>query len=228
MGEFSKQFISLAERHIGWAVHQSMLFTGVMPPAAWRYNLAERTMTIGDRTVPMAAMGTVLPEHKVFVWCYADSSLDPWPDVKNPSFKIRLYGMDNDIPEFTTGGVPIGDWEDMNAAGTRLALVAMGVLGARGYLSFQMHHGGSFCVLADDPALPAPEEPDPDQVRQVLDLATTYFPDADQLSVAACYVEALGGKWMQIPGGLSARFATAGMSLHYQENRLSWIGPSMS
>jgi hypothetical protein len=77
-----------------------------------------------------------------------------------------------------------------------------------------------------DPALPAPEEPDPDQVKQVLDLATTYFPDADQLSIAACYVEALGGRWMQIPGGLSARFATAGMSLHYRENRLSWIGPS--
>ncbi|WP_412543134.1 hypothetical protein R8Z50_11885 [Longispora sp. K20-0274] len=55
-----------------------------------------------------------------------------------------------------------------------------------------------------------------------------YFPELDQMDVAAHYVEALGGRWTQIPGGLGDRFATAGMSPHYAGNRLQRTGPSMA
>ncbi|MGY0235435.1 DUF6882 domain-containing protein [Longispora urticae] len=228
MPRFSAQFEQLAVRHVAFAAHQSLVFDAEVGPGAWRHSFVDRTFTIGERTLPMLPIGTALPEHGVLAWCWADSSLEPWPWTKDASWRLRMYGITHDIPEFTTSGVRLGDWDDLNEAATRLLVVALGVLGARGSYGFRMAHGGGFFVLTDDPGLPTPEEPAPELVEQVLGLAAAYFPDLDQMDIAAHYVEALGGRWTQIPGGLSVRFASAGMSLHYAGNRLQWTGPSMA
>lgn len=227
MPRFSKQFESLAEEYIGWAIHQAMLFVGTVPPADWTYDLSARTFTVGGRTLPMAALGTSLPGPGVLAWCWADRSLEGFPELLQTSLRLRQFGTEHGIPEFTTGGVEVGGWESLHAAAEPISLVAMGVLGARGYAGFPMHHGGSFYVLTDDPSLPAPQEPEPDRLQAVLRRAAGYFPDADQFSVAAGYAQALGGTCTQIPGGLNVRFAGGGMSLHYQGSELSWVGPSM-
>ncbi|WP_232663266.1 DUF6882 domain-containing protein [Pseudonocardia sp. TRM90224] len=227
MPRFSKQFEELAVRHAAFAFHQSLVFAAEVEAANWAYDLEARTFSVGDRTLPMSPLGTTLPDHGVLAWCWADSSLERWPWTKDASWRLRMYGIQHDVPEFTTGGVPIGEWDDLDEAAKRITLVAMGVLGAKGANGFRMHHGGGFYVLTEDPAIPAPAEPEPALVEQVLTLVAEYFPDVDQTEVAASYVDALGGWWSQIPGGLTLRFATGGMSLHYNGNRLAWTGPSM-
>lgn len=224
---FSPQFEEVATRHIGFAAHQSLLFAAAIAPSNWRYDIAASTFTVGDRTLSMSPLGTTIPGPDVFAWCWADSSLEDFPAAKAASWKLRMFGYHHDIPEFTTGGVPIGDWGDLDEAAKRIDVVALGVLGGRGAHGFRMHHGGGFYIVTDDPSLPVAAGWEPDVVEQALRLAAEFFPQLDQMEVAAHYVEALGGQWSQIPGGLTTRFADGGMSLHYSGNRLAWIGPSM-
>lgn len=224
---FSPQFEELAAQHIGLAVHQSLLFADTVSPAEWRYDIEASTFTVAERTFAMSPLGTTIPGPNVFAWCWADSSLERWPQSFAASWKLRMLGYDKDIPEFTTGGVPIGGWSDLDEAAKRLTLVALGVLGGRGSHGFRMNHGGGFHVLTDDPTLPVAAEPEPDLVKRVLELCAEYFPHVDQMEIAADYVEALGGRWSQIPGGLTVGFPTGGMSLHFAGNRVRWIGPGM-
>jgi hypothetical protein len=224
---FSDEFEDAGVDCAGAAIESVMTFNSHVPISApWSLDTAAQQITLGDMALHAVPIGTFSEDYKCWVWAWGNDSLSPDDPGLAQSLRLREIGEQRGIPELTQRQVNLDHFENLRMGAEKLALVSMGLLGARGYVGVTIRDFRLYLV-SDDPSVPGLTERGPDQLDQVLRNAERWF-DADPQDIAVSYVEHLGGKYQQIPGGIAISIPDGpSATLYYRTSGLDHIGPPL-
>lgn len=227
MTTFSERFEAVAADVVAVAVENVMMFNTHVPTnQSWSLDLAARQATFGDVTIDAMPLGTFSEEHKAWVWAWGNASFREGDPALEASMRLRDIGQQRGIPEFTLRGVDLERYDNVRFGAERLALIGMALLGGKGYAGVTMRDFQLFLV-SDDRQIPTLSARTTGQVEQVLQNAQKWS-NADPMDIAVGYVESLGGKYQQIPGGLAISLPEGpSATLVFGPNGLERVDPPM-
>lgn len=227
MTTFSERFEAVAAEVVAVAVENVMMFNTHVPTnQSWSLDLAAQQATFGDVTIAAAPLGTFSEEHRAWVWAWGNPSFREGDPALEASLRLREIGRERGIPEFALRGIGLERYENVRFGAERLALIGTALLGGKGYAGVTMQDFQLFLV-SDDPQIPTLSARTAGQVEQVLQNAQKWS-NADPMDIAAGYVESLGGKYQQIPGGLAISLPDGpAATLVFGANGLARVDPPM-
>ncbi|POM24802.1 hypothetical protein BTM25_34400 [Actinomadura rubteroloni] len=209
MDAFSDALLTIAAPHLGWVIEQLDTFHAAVPQGRVEHDAALGVAWIGGRELPAELLGSYA-EDATFQWAWDKSGLSGAPGL-SASLKLKAIGEKNAVPELTHGMVDLGHFFDPRRAARTLALLATGLLGARGTLDFS--HGGRALTLlvTDDPAIPA-AAPDPATAGTALGTAASLLKvNAEELITGYAAHHGLAAE--PVPDGLRLKLKD-GHSVH--------------
>lgn len=209
--------------YAGITMERLHAFNQRLPNGARSFDLDACTLTTGGTTISMQVIGTFSAERATWVWAWADENLPQFPDAIVAAEDLRAYGERYGYEALTSPNVDLSEFGDADRAAEMLAFIAIAVLDARGYVSVPTGDVRTYLV-SHDPALPERGPREPEDVYHYLRSAAERFPDVDQMELAAGYVDAVGGRYQQVPGGLVINLGEGSMTLFYRDGKLISIG----
>lgn len=131
-------------------------------------------------------LGTESRMSATWIWIWADERADVAPPLMRCVQQLRAIGIEQGIPEFTTGELPL---DEVN--GHMVSLVAVGLLGSSAYYCGTSLGGAGF-VLIDEPVFNLSDAgPDAAQVAYVFREAMASLPVDDGYRAFGAYLRHL-------------------------------------
>jgi hypothetical protein len=163
---FSDPFLRLTERHAAWGAEQLEIFNAFMPVGEWSADLGQCLYRQAGRELRISLLGTYDTNEHSWLWAWANPGFRGSPVVRGAE-KVRRYGQEHGVTEFTEEGIHLSGFDDPRRATETLAFTAMGVIGAAGYLGVQANPDARAYFVPDDPQVPR-AEPDAITLPRVL------------------------------------------------------------
>jgi len=154
--DFSGPFQKFGATVAAAAIQQQDLFNATLGPADRWADLAKRTLTGADGVLEgVSLLGSFSHLTQTWLWGWANPSFAQTDPAIAPTLRIRDFGTQYGITEFTTGEPDLGGFAAPHQAATTLAIAAGVVLGGHGTWSTAINEGnGAVYLHVDDDQLP--------------------------------------------------------------------------
>ncbi|MEV6332382.1 DUF6882 domain-containing protein [Streptomyces sp. NPDC051909] len=153
---FSDNFLRLAEQHAAWGTEQLETFNEFLPMGEWSVDLDQCLFRQSGRELRISLLGTFDTNERSWLWAWANPGFRGTPVIAAAE-AVRAHGQEQGIAEFTEEGIHLAGFEDPRRAAEMLALSAMGVLGAHGYVGVQASPVARAYMLPNDSQVPRAE-----------------------------------------------------------------------
>lgn len=184
---FSDVFVRAVAPHGAWVCEQLEAFNAYLPMGDWTVNLTERIFRQSGREVSVSVLGSFATDDNSWLWGWANPQWAGSPAVAAAD-AVRAAGDRDGIPEFTTQMVDLSGFADPRMAAETLALGAMALLGARGYIGVSANATGRlYMVVADDDKLVPQAEPDAITLPRMLMTGAGLLPGPHEPVVAGYF-----------------------------------------
>lgn len=153
---FSKMFEQVGSYYAAAAWEQLKTYEEYQRPreGQWLLDHEAGTWLSDGRTVHQSSIGFLGTDNS-WLWTWADHDTHPVGSRRRElSLRLLDFGERHEVYEFVEPRLELGSFADPGSAAERLALTAMGVLGARGYCSVALETGARSYFLIDDETVP--------------------------------------------------------------------------
>lgn len=153
---FSQTFRQVGSYHAAAAWEQLKTYEEYQRPQAgrWYLDFEASTWLSDGKTVHQSPIGSLGTDNS-WLWAWANHGTHPVGSRRRAlSLRLQEFGEAHEVYEFVTPRLALDTFPAPVPAAERLALTAMGVLGARGYGSVEMETGARTYFLVDDEAAP--------------------------------------------------------------------------
>ncbi|GAA2412988.1 hypothetical protein GCM10010191_23310 [Actinomadura vinacea] len=174
MDSFSAALTEAASPHAAWAAERVDRYNAHLRGKPFGRDIARGLVHVEDRAVPAGLLGTYA-EDRTFKWGWAYGDPPGAPDVVHAQ-RLREIGLRLAVPELTEPLVDLNGFSDPRLAAERLAILALGLLGAGGLV--RHGHGGRAVtfLISDDPGIEA-AGPEPSMIETWLRDGAALFSD---------------------------------------------------
>lgn len=187
--DFSGPFQKFGATVAAAAIQQQDLFNATLGPADRWADLDARTLTGADGVLTgVSLLGSFSHLTRTWLWGWANPSFPQDHPAIAPGLRIREFGTQYGILEFTTGEPELAGFAAPQQAAITLAIAAGVVLGGQGTWSTAINDGkGAVYLHLDDSLLPTASF-DPIATPRLLMAAVSAFP-ADHRRVVRGYLK---------------------------------------
>jgi hypothetical protein len=163
-------FESLFAQHAMLSHAKQLALMDIYKESAWNTNLAQGTLTLGDKSFAAGLLGSFSAIEESWLWSWANENMGNLPvSVTAVAKQMKELGETNDIPELRNAGTEISEFECH-----RLAMVAVGVSGAGAYYRGPYNGGAAFLVI-QEPLPPRSERHNMLRITRVITDCITNF-----------------------------------------------------
>lgn len=201
--EFSGPFLKFGATVAAAAIQQQDLFNTTLGPGDRWADLEQRTLTGADGVLDgVSLLGSFSHVTQTWLWGWANPSFEQTDPAIAPTLRIRDFGTQYGIGEFTTGEPELWGFPAPHQAATTLAIAAGVVLGGHGTWSTAINEGkGAVYLHVDDSRLPTATF-DPIATPRLLTAAVSAFPQ-DHRRVVRGYLKHFKIPYAESPDTLS-------------------------
>ncbi|MGP3974103.1 DUF6882 domain-containing protein [Streptomyces sp. 8N114] len=154
--QFSQTFHQVGSYYAASAWEQLKTYEEYQRPLAgrWYLDFEASTWLSDGKTVHQAPIGSLGTDNS-WLWAWANNRTHPLGSERRElSLQLQRFGEKHEVYEFVEPRLELDSFPAPIPAAERLALTAMGVLGARGYASVEMETGARAYFLIDDETVP--------------------------------------------------------------------------
>lgn len=154
--QFSKMFHQAGSYYVAAAWEQQKAYKEYQRPqkGQWHLDFEAGTWQSDGRTVHQSPIGSLGVDNS-WLWAWANHGAHPvGSDRRELSLRLAKFGELHEVYEFLEPRLELGSFPEPVPAAERLALTAMGILGARGYCSIESATGARSYFLIDDETVP--------------------------------------------------------------------------
>lgn len=160
MDHFSEELTALAAPHAAWAAERVSRCNELLDGRELTRRIAEGRVYVDEREVPAGFLSSCAEDHTLkWGWSFDDP---PGLPANRHAERLREIGERHAVPELTATLVELDGFPDPRYAAERLAVLALGLLGAGGLVRHGSGGRARNILVIDDPGLPAHS---PDLVR---------------------------------------------------------------
>ncbi|TDU84031.1 hypothetical protein EV138_6500 [Kribbella voronezhensis] len=203
--DFSPAFQKFGATVAAAAIQQQDLFNATLGPSNRWADLEARTLTGPDGVLDgVSLLGSFSHVTGTWLWGWANPSFEQTDRAIAPTLRIREFGTQYGIIEFTTGEPDLSKFPAPHQAATTLAIAAGVVLGGHGTWSTAINDGqGAVYLHVDDSKLPTAGF-DPIATPRLLLAAVGAFP-ADHRRVVRGYFKHFNIQYADTPDAISGQ-----------------------
>ena len=192
---------SLYEAHAAASLDKQFRLGDTVGEEDWSLDVPTGELSFGpDLRFPIQILGTESDHDGTWMWAWANPSVDN-PDVLTAAMRLKEYGQQHGIPEFTERKIELDEFN-----GHYLAMIAAGLLQADAYYCGP-YDGGAVFMLIHSPELRASEDRSPLHLTTVFSEFVQLFP-CDHRAAFLAYVGSKGYTVTEAGESVAAAAAT--------------------
>lgn len=143
----------MAAAYAAVVLERQLHLNDILADAPWSADLDAGELTVGERTMSIAMLGSSTDAGDIWEWAWDSPSYGPRHPAVEPTCKLIEIGARFDVPELSTGRIRLSGLYDAGSGGGHtLAFAACGLLGAPAYYAAP-YDGGSAWLLVTDPGV---------------------------------------------------------------------------
>ena len=189
----SPQLEELWLEHAIASLEKQWSLADVVGERAWECTMSTGVLTFKGRgflqkslSYQMQVLGTEAHDANTWLWAWANESVPE--NVRAAARRLNQLGEERGIPELVTD-----EFNLEQADGHTLAMIASGVLDARGYYRGPYGGGAAFLLIPDE-KLPRPPAPDTLRVIRMITQSIGAVALSDHRRAVAAYLRYIGWK----------------------------------
>jgi hypothetical protein len=191
------QFAALAaERQTLWMLGREA--------QSWNYSMDSGLLEIGGKAYRAQILGTESDDDRMFLWAWANKESQIPTKLQEAANQLRALGKSKQITALTTPSLSL---KDMDARA--IGLIAVGVLGSKGYYIGNAGAGLRLLLLVDDPQLPELGPPNTPTVINTFASLLKVVPLTNHQEAFSAYLSARGYQVKLGPRKLTAKHPTS-------------------